>query len=161
MKVLTTTKSLTGWHMLMMFVAFFGVVFAVNIFMTVMAVRSWTGLVVEDSYVASQTFNADAASLKKAEALSVSHRLHYENGKLHLSLQGADGKAIAADSVQISIGRPVGEHEDQKLVAVKAVDGQFEAVTKLGAGVWSGELSAKLAGDTVWRQPFRFIVSGE
>ena len=161
MKVLTTTKSLTGWHMLMMFVAFFGVVFAVNIFMTVMAVRSWTGLVVEDSYVASQTFNADAASLKKAEALSVSHRLHYENGKLHLSLQGADGKAIAADSVQISIGRPVGEHEDQKLVAVKTVDGQFEAITKLGAGVWSGELSAKLAGDTVWRQPFRFIVSGE
>ena len=161
MKVLTTTKPLTGWHMFMMFVAFFGVVFAVNIFMTVIAVRSWTGLVVDDSYVASQTFNADAASLKKAEALSVSHQLHYEKGKLHLSLQGADGKTIAANSVQISIGRPVGEHEDQKLVAVKTGDGQFEAVTKLGAGVWSGELSAKLVGDTVWRQPFRFIVSGE
>lgn len=161
MKVLTTTKPLTGWHMLMIFVAFFGVVFAVNIFMTVMAVRSWTGLVVEDSYIASQTFNADAASLKKAEALSVSHLLHYENGKLHLSLQGADGRAITTDSVQISIGRPVDEHEDQKLIAIKTGDGQFEAVTKLGVGAWSGELSAKLAGDSLWRQPFRLIVSGE
>ncbi|MEO9168052.1 MAG: FixH family protein [Aestuariivirga sp.] len=161
MKVLTTTKPLTGWHMLMMCVAGFGVVFTVNIYMAVMAVRSWTGLVVEDSYVASQTFDADAASLKKAEALSVSHLLHYENGKLHLSLQGADGKAIATDSVQISIGRPVGEHEDQKLVAVKTADGQFEVATKLGVGAWSGQLSAKLADHTVWRQPFRLIVSGE
>jgi nitrogen fixation protein FixH len=161
MKTFDTAKPLTGRHMLVMFVAFFGVIFAVNMLMATVAIRSWTGLVVENSYVASQTFNADAESLKNAEALSISHALHYEKGKLHLSLLGADSKAIAADNVQIAIGRPVDEQEDQKLIAVRTADGQFEVATKLGVGVWSGELSAKLAGDTLWRQPFRLIVSGE
>ena len=39
----------TGYHMLAIMVAFFGVVIAVNLTMATFASRSWTGLVVENS----------------------------------------------------------------------------------------------------------------
>lgn len=157
----THTRPITGWHIAMMFLCFFGVVFAVNIAMTVMAYRSWTGLVVENSYVASQHFNVDVAALKKSESLGISHQLHYIDGRLLLELVGADGKTMDADKVQISIGRPVDDGEDQKLIAVHSANGQFEATAKLGDGVWTGELSALVGGVQLWRQPFKLIVSGQ
>ena len=40
--------------------AFFGVIIAVNVVMATLASTSWTGLVVENSYVASQEFNRKA-----------------------------------------------------------------------------------------------------
>ena len=156
-----TTKPITGWHIATMFLGFFGIVFAVNISMAVMAYRSWTGLVVENSYVASQQFNADVAAHKKSESLGISHQLHYTNGKLILALVGADGKPMDTDKVQISIGRPVDDGEDLKLVAARSASGQFEATAKLGNGVWSGELSALVEGSQLWRQPFKLTVGGQ
>ncbi|RWK14298.1 FixH family protein, partial [Mesorhizobium sp.] len=47
----------TGRHMLAIILAFFGVVIAVNLTMATLANTSWTGLVVENTYVASQQFN--------------------------------------------------------------------------------------------------------
>ena len=155
------TRPITGWHVAMLFLGFFGIVFAVNIAMAIMAYRSWTGLVVENSYVASQHFNADVAALKKSESLGISHQLHYINGRLLLALVGADGKPMAADKVQISIGRPVDDGEDLKLIAIHSANGQFEATAKLGNGVWSGELSALVGGGQLWRQPFKLTVGGQ
>ena len=157
----SSIKPITGWHIATMFLVFFGIVFAVNIGMAVMAYRSWTGLVVENSYVASQQFNADVAALKKSEALGISHQLHYINGRLILALVGADGKPMNTDKIQISIGRPVDDGEDLKLVATRSASGQFEATAKLGNGVWSGELSALVGGSQLWRQPFKLTVSGQ
>lgn len=161
MKVRTITKPLTGWHMLVMFISFFGVVIAVNLFMALMAVHSWTGLVVENSYVASQNFNDDVASLKKSAALGIEHHLHTENGKLHLSLQNANGRPVNADMVQIAFERPMGASREQILAVMRISDGQYEAPAILTNGVWNGELSARLGDNILWRQPFRLIVTGE
>lgn len=153
-----TAGMLNGRHIALMFCAFFGVIFAVNFGMAFLAYRSWTGLVVENSYVASQSFNADVADLRKSEALGLSHQMHYQDDKLQLSIIGRDGNPIAADEVMISIGRPVDNGEDLSLTALRKSDGQFEAAAKLGSGIWSGELSAKVDGKAVWRQPFRLLV---
>ena len=48
----------TGRHMAIIMVAFFGVIIAVNLTMATLASRSWTGLVVKNSYVESQKFNS-------------------------------------------------------------------------------------------------------
>ncbi len=50
------SKEFTGRHMWLLAVSFFGVIISVNIVMAVSAARTWTGLVVENSYVASQEF---------------------------------------------------------------------------------------------------------
>ena len=161
MKAFHTAKPLTGRHMLVMFVAFFGVVAAVNMLMATVAIRSWTGLVVENSYVASQHFNSDVVVLKKSAELGISHRLHIERGKLLLSLQDAGGKPVDAESVQMQFERPFGKTREQNLVATRIAPGQYEASAFLAAGVWNGQLSAALNGDEFWRQPFRLIATGE
>lgn len=54
------SRAFTGRHMLATILTFFGVVIAVNLTMATLASTSWTGLVVENTYVASQQFNRKA-----------------------------------------------------------------------------------------------------
>ncbi|ESY87148.1 FixH family protein, partial [Mesorhizobium sp. LNHC229A00] len=68
----TTTRKpreFTGRHMLAIIPAFFGVVIAVNLTMATLANTSWTGLVVENTYVASQQFNRKAEEGRAQAAL--------------------------------------------------------------------------------------------
>ncbi len=61
-------KPFTGRHMLFAMLAFFGVIIAVNLTMAVFATKSWTGLVVKNSYVASQAFNRELEQAKVQES---------------------------------------------------------------------------------------------
>ena len=58
----------TGWHMLTVMCLFFAVIIAVNVTMAVFAGSSWSGLIVKNTYVASQTFNEDVDRVKKMKA---------------------------------------------------------------------------------------------
>ena len=51
------SRPFTGRHMAMILVAFFGVVIVVNLIMARYASSTFGGIVVENSYVASQEFN--------------------------------------------------------------------------------------------------------
>src|SRR3546814_8186701 len=57
----------TGWHMLGAMLLFFGIVISVNLYMAWQATRSWSGLVVENTYIASQEFNGKVADEKRSE----------------------------------------------------------------------------------------------
>ena len=63
------TRQFTGKHMLAIMLGFFAVVLAANMTMVYFARHSWTGLVVENSYVASQQFNAKMAETRAQAAL--------------------------------------------------------------------------------------------
>ena len=47
----------TGWHMVGVLGLFFGVTILVNLALAFFANGSWTGLIVKNSYVASQHYN--------------------------------------------------------------------------------------------------------
>nr|NUR37308.1 FixH family protein [Sphingomonas sp.] len=63
------TRNFTGWHFAAIIVTFFGVVIAVNVTMAVLAVRTFGGVVVENSYVASQEYNRWLADARRQEKL--------------------------------------------------------------------------------------------
>jgi nitrogen fixation protein FixH len=63
------TKRFTGWHMTAILIAFFGVIVAVNSLMATIAARTFGGVVVENSYVASQQFNGWLKAAKRQEQL--------------------------------------------------------------------------------------------
>ena len=67
------TRRFTGWHFTAIITAFFGVVVAVNLTMAVFATRTFGGVVVENSYVASQKYNdwLDAAKRQQQLAWSI------------------------------------------------------------------------------------------
>ena len=62
-------RGFTGWHAFAMLFAFFGVVVAVNLFMARDALSTFGGLVVENSYVASQDFNHWLDEAQRSKAL--------------------------------------------------------------------------------------------
>ena len=51
-----------GWHVALWFSMAFGVIIAVNLTLAFNAVRTFPGLEVKNSYVASQSFDADRAA---------------------------------------------------------------------------------------------------
>jgi nitrogen fixation protein FixH len=64
------TNRFTGWHFTAIITAFFGVVVAVNLTMAMFATRTFGGVVVENSYVASQKYNGWLAAAKRQQKLA-------------------------------------------------------------------------------------------
>ena len=54
----SATRKLTGWHVLAIFTAAFGVIIGVNLTLAFNAVATFPGLETGNSYVASQSFDA-------------------------------------------------------------------------------------------------------
>ena len=152
-------KQFTGWHMLAIMLAFFGVVFVVNGVLVYSALHSWTGLVVENSYVASQTFDKDTERLAAARK-DLRHQLHYQDGQLKLDLKTADGQPANATGLTVEIGRPADNELDQKLVLMADSAGGYFATAKLADGVWTGNIIGRLNGETDIVLPFRLIIGG-
>ena len=61
----------TGWHFLAIMIAFFGVIISVNVTMAWYAGHSWSGLVAENTFVASQQFNAKAEHMREMAATGI------------------------------------------------------------------------------------------
>ena len=64
------TRRFTGWHFTGIIIAFFGVVVAVNLTMAVFAMRTFGGVVVENSYVASQKYNGWLEAARRQQKLA-------------------------------------------------------------------------------------------
>ena len=147
----------TGRHMLIIMLAFFGVVFTANFTMAYFAVHSWTGLVVKNSYVASQKFNETTENLEKA-AQGASASISYANGKLIIKLVDSAGKAVMATDMTLTLGRPSHDGEDQVITLAAMGDGIFLAHPILAKGQWAGEVNANIGGNAHWQRPVRIVV---
>ena len=153
-----TMREFTGKHMLAIMIAFFGVVFAVNFTMVYFSRHSWTGLVVENSYVASQEFNEKTAAMEADAALDVHPILTLEQGVLKLSLHTKAGDAVPATAVKVSLGRPSDDGEDFTAELAATTPGHFEVPRDLAKGQWTGTVSADLAGHGTWSRPIRIVL---
>lgn len=60
---------LTGWHFLAIMLCFFGTIIAVNIVFVTSALDAFSGLVVKNSYVASQLYNEKIEQAEKQKKL--------------------------------------------------------------------------------------------
>jgi nitrogen fixation protein FixH len=142
MTVRANKGEFTGRHMLFLTVGFFGVIFAVNLGMAVVASTSWTGLVVQNSYVASQEFEEKRLAHEQQIAAGWQARFAYSPGMVLLTVTDGEGKAVDLGPVSLMINRPVGGHDDQKLTLAASADGSYAAAVTLGAGVWEMRAAA-------------------
>jgi nitrogen fixation protein FixH len=155
-----TTREFKGRHMLAIMLAFFAVIIGVNVTMAVFANSSWTGLVVKNSYVASQEFNGHAAQARQQAALGYVARLRVENGAISYSLADAQGRPIALKGATARFGRPVSETEDQTLTLTPQPDGGIQAAFPLRDGLWVMELLADAGLEHPWRDVRRVVIAG-
>ena len=132
----------TGRHMLFVMVGFFGTTITVNIILAVLAAQSWTGLVVKNSYVASQQFNGVLSEERKQKLLGWRSAVFYRAGRLTVDLDEKSGKAVSGMRLRVEIARPTHEHEDRTIDLTEKDIGLYTATAKLTPGVWLVTISA-------------------
>jgi len=153
-----TQKPFTGRKMLIWTLGFFGVIIAVNLVLLAFALRTHTGLVAPNSYVASQNFNRKAAEAHAQAARGWKTAAAYGGGVLELTFAGPDGEPILNLRVEGGVGRPVSAAEDRHVVFSRAAPGVYRAATPLGPGEWMVEAVAAGAGEP-YRLSRRFFVT--
>lgn len=137
---------------------FFGTIITVNLTLAVFANTSWTGLVVKNTYVESQRFNAVTGELENQRRLGWVPRIVYENGSLTLRLRDADGAPVRGANVAIRIGRPVHENDDLDIVLKEAREGEYASRASLGTGEWIARIEATAPAGQFWSHAVRFTI---
>lgn len=163
-RTVKTTKApfvFTGWHMLGIMVLFFGTIITVNVVMAWNAISSWSGLVVQNTYVASQQFNGKVEAAKAFAASGLEGALQISDGRVIYRLKDAQGKPVLADAVTVTFKRPVDEREDFQLALVADGKGNYSAMREMVAGQWIADISTARTGETVFHQTIRLVVAGE
>lgn len=137
----------TGKHMTIILVAGFGVVFAVNFVMASLASSTFGGIVVENSYVASQHFNRwlDEAEKEKALGWTLETK-RLESGKIAAHLVGAPRYA----NVTAEARHPLGRLPDVMLTFERDVSGDLVSDKPLPEGRWTLRFTVQDEGQ-VWR----------
>lgn len=151
-------REFTGWHMLAIMVAFFGVIIIVNIIMATSAIRSWSGLVVQNSYVASQEFNEKSITGKAHAALNWREHLTYENGVVSYRLTDMNGETVKVTGATAVFRRPVNEKEDQTLNMLPSNNNILTAEADLKDGNWVVEVNTYAGLEEPYRQIHRINI---
>lgn len=150
-------KLLTGYHVLAMILAFFGVIISVNFTMAWLASSSWTGLVVKNSYVASQEYNEklNAARVQKERGWRMS--FDYRDASFKVSMRKKNNDPLILQKLEMKIGRPAFQTVDRTVVLTHTGNGQYETPIDLEPGIWGFELNSD--SDKPYHIEGRFIVS--
>lgn len=140
-------KEINGWHVLAGFVVMFGIIIAVNLTLAVNAVRTFPGLEVKNSYVASQAFQEDRAA---QEALGWEVSATVTENLLELTIL-ENGQPIAPEITKAVFGRATTVAADQTPEFVFE-GGRLVALVEGGPGNWNLRLTALAEDGTEFRQ---------
>lgn len=154
----TVSRPFTGRHMLAVMLGFFGIVVGVNLALAFFATRSWTGLVVDNAYVASQHFNEDLEKARQQQALGWRSAMTYRDGVLHVDVRTRSGAALPGLDVRAALQRPTHEGEDRSIDLRPAPDGGYAGRLAVPAGTWNATVQAVDGQGRRYHRDFRLWV---
>lgn len=125
------TKEITGRHVAMILIGFFGIVIAVNLLMARLAVTTFGGALAENGYVASQDYNKWIAESAAQDKLGWAMTARIEDRYLLIDTRGA-----AAPTLDVIAQHPLGRVDDQKIAMVLIGPGQFRSAKSMPEGRW-------------------------
>jgi nitrogen fixation protein FixH len=141
------SSAFTGRHMAAVFIGGFAVVIAVNLVMASFAVGSFHGTVVDNSYVASQSYNGWLKQAEASKALgwqAVPHRRTADGRVVIETLMVPEGAALTATAE-----RPLGDREDTALTFAPEGGGRWVSTAPLAPGRWRLRMAIR-AGAQAW-----------
>ncbi len=150
-------RPLTGWHVAAMFVAFFGVIIAVNAGLAWKAISTFPGLEVDNGYIASQSFDAERTA-QKALNWTFAHGYDAGSKELRLKFTDAAGAAVDLATLNVLVGRTTASGDDMRPdFTLRA--GVYTAPVTLAQGKWMMMVEAKGADGAPFRQRIDLFVS--
>lgn len=144
-------KELTGRHVLLMLLAFFGVMLAVNIYFTFMAVTSFRGEDVPRSYRQGLEYNQTIAARGLQNELGWTARVNQTDTHIILAFHDSEGQPLNHLNVEAKLRHPVDTARDIPLTFTQDNNGRYAAEAKALKGKWL--LIANAQTDT---QDFKF-----
>ncbi len=149
-------RELTGKHVAALFIGAFGLIIAVNLTLAYSAVRTFPGLEVKNSYVASQQFNA---RLQEQRTLGWEVRAEARDGKVLLSIADAGGMPVEVARLSAVLGRATHVQDDVSPAFV--FDGTaYVAPVDLTPGNWNIRMEAQAADGALFTQRVVLHVDG-
>lgn len=141
------SRPFTGFHMLAILVIGFGIVVAVNFTMAGFAIKSFGGLVVENSYVASQHFNRWLDESRDEQALGWGAKVSRdEAGHIVIVTHGPPQDA----RVSAQLRHPLGLEQDTDLVFDRTGPDRYRSRSEIKPGRWTVRLTIAARGRS-WR----------
>jgi nitrogen fixation protein FixH len=147
---------LTGRKVLLITLAFFGTIIAVNVFMAFKAVGTFPGLEARNSFAVSQTFERDRAA---QQALGWTLETTYRDGLLMLDLRDSNGAPAPVAELSATVGRATIASDDIRPAFVRVGD-VYEAKAPLTKGKWMVRLEALAEDGTRYQQRIDLFVTG-
>jgi nitrogen fixation protein FixH len=137
-------KQITGRHVLIGLVGFFGVMLIANGIFVYFALTTFGGMDNRNAYQEGLNYNQRIADARKQVALGWTHTVALSGeGHLELNLRDKAGNAVHGLAVKGEIQRPVGDDAAHPLVFRETGNGVYAAETaRLDAGGWIVSLEA-------------------
>lgn len=149
-------RTFTGRHAAMVFIGAFTVIIGVNILLAYSAIKTFPGLEVKNSYVASQEFDTRRDA---QEALGWQVRADATGGLVVLSITDRAGKPVEVSELKAVLGRAT--HVQEDVEPDFTFDGTaYVAKAELGDGNWNIRMVARAEDGTEFTQRVVLHVKG-
>jgi len=140
-------RELKGWHVLIMFLVFFGVMLGVNVYMVVQAVRTFPGEVNSRPYEAGLAYNRTLKAMATERALGWRARVdtidtRAAGTRIIVRWSDASAQPLASAMVKGKLVRPATEAQNHDLAFTEIAPGTYAAVVKAAPGAWDLSVTA-------------------
>jgi nitrogen fixation protein FixH len=150
-------RELTGKKVLAIFVAMFGTIIAVNVFMATKAISTFSGMEVSSSYADSQTFDVRREA---QEALGWDASVAVEGDTLILTLVDDAGRPVYPAEFNALLTRPTHRMNDQTLELSRGPNGTLTAPVEVSEGRWRLRMTGVARNGTEYRHNITFELRG-
>ncbi len=143
-----TVREVTGKHVLIVMLAFFGVMLAVNAVFVVLALSTFNGGEGGRAYQRGLDYNRVIDAARAQDALGWSHRIEVtQPGQVSLSVSERNGAPVAGLVLDAEIARPVDDRFTRPLAFREVAPGAYAAdLAGLEPGNWVVSLAASRRG---------------
>jgi nitrogen fixation protein FixH len=158
-------KPLTGRKVLVMIVAFFGVVIGVNMIMMRLAIQTLSGTEVDSAYSASLAYENEIAAARDQTARNWRVDAHVErsgqgDATLQVEVRDNDGRPMSGLKFQGHFERPADKRADQVVALAETGIGIYRGSASLIApGQWDLVLEGVAAGQRMFLSKNRVLLN--
>lgn len=138
-------RSLEGRHVLLLMLAFFAAIFAVNGLLLYHALATHSGLVAVEPYRKGLAYNQRIAADEQQRGLGWSLAIDVSrDGRLMIKLVDTAAQPIAGAAVKAKLGRPASSRQDIDLELIETAPGQYSAQwDHAEPGAWQADVEVR------------------
>jgi nitrogen fixation protein FixH len=129
-------RRLTGGHVLIVTLAFFGLVIAANLAFVLLALDTFSGTVSPHAYQEGLAYNQRLTAAAEQRARGWTGDLALTDDGLALTLRDREGRPVTGLVLAAALSRPATQAFDPSLPLVETAPGRYAAAIELAAGAW-------------------------